>query len=335
MDAPPLVNAYALSPAIAAASSFLLFSYMALAVSPSTHVFSTVTNFCYLAAGFYREAASLATHHSAASLVGQSGGSAMILVLMGASSFAFHRESQLNSPAHTLDILFGWVLVSHLFYVCCSVSVLGYLRWLLPDALEPPVMRVLRAALSFSFLLVIVLLMAFYDTVYEHQAFLYSVLGPGAALFGATLRALLVLVEGQSNGRAVFLAIVEGVVLLTVVVAAIYAQGELAGRTLTQATTPREYDFYHGNWHFLLAVATSVLYSRTADAARVVQDSYEICICELPFFDKVGIGVLFLYSVCVMLLKELAVDLDVSIVVLSVVASAFTAHALATLCARL
>ena len=50
---------YALSPAIAATSTALIVSHMALALAPSTHVFSTVSNLCYLSAGFYREAMSL------------------------------------------------------------------------------------------------------------------------------------------------------------------------------------------------------------------------------------------------------------------------------------
>ena len=328
-------ESYALSPAIAATSTALIVSYMALALAPSTHVFSTVSNLCYLSAGFYREAMSLASGSSAAHLVGQLGGGSLVLVLMGASSFAFHREYTLRSPAHTLDILFGWVLVAHVLYVCAAVAMLGLLQVVLPDALDDPGVRWLRTALSLCMLITYVLLMTFYETFYRQQQLLYFTLGPAAAVFGGACRFILVYNEGVVQRRATLIAVAEVVIALAATFAAIVTQGELLGRELKGSTLPREYDFFHGQWHFLLATVTSVLYSRAGDAARVVQGTHEVCVCSLPWLDWIGLGLLFVYSVTAVALKEAAVDIDTSIVVLGALASGFTLHSIAVLYAWL
>ena len=263
----PQIEGYTISPTVAAASSCLILSYVILGIAPSVYVFASTTNLCYMAAGFYREAVTATDRHSATLLVGQMAGGSLILVLMGASSFAFHRESAVYSPAHTLDILFGWLLVTHVFYVCFSVSLLAFVRFVLPDSLDERGARYMRTALSFSLLVAVTLLMTFYDTFYAHQTEFFFVLGPSAALFGGITRFILVYEDGSLRWHAVGLAVMEVVVALTVVFAAILSQGELLGRRLSRGTDPMGYDFFHGQWHFLLALVTSLLYSRAADAA--------------------------------------------------------------------
>ena len=205
-------------------------------------------------------------------------GGALVLVFMGASSLAFHRASTMNSPAHTLDIAFGWILVSHVFYVSFAVALLAGAKAATPqlDRRDHEAVRNVRFVLSVLFLVFVTVLMTLYDDFYRHQTTLYLVVGPAAAVFGAICRGILVYEEGKLQWPAVRLAIVELVVALTAVFAAIVCQGELLGRTLNRATTPEEYDFYHGQWHFLLALVVGLLYSRAADSARIVQGTHRV-----------------------------------------------------------
>jgi len=329
----PQIEGYTISPTVAAASSCLILSYVILGIAPSVYVFASTTNLCYMAAGFYREAVTATDRHSATLLVGQMAGGSLILVLMGASSFAFHRESAVYSPAHTLDILFGWLLVTHVFYVCFSVSLLAFVRFVLPDSLDERGARYMRTALSFSLLVAVTLLMTFYDTFYAHQTEFFFVLGPSAALFGGITRFILVYEDGSLRWHAVGLAVMEVVVALTVVFAAILSQGELLGRRLSRGTDPMGYDFFHGQWHFLLALVTSLLYSRAADAARIVQGTHIVCVCTLPYLDWIAEGLLFTYSLAVIILKEANVEIRTCTIILGVIASGFSVHGIVTVVA--
>ena len=71
-------------------------------------------------------------------------------------------------------------------------------------------------------------------------------------------------------------AVVEMVVALTAVVfAAILNQASL-GRTLRAYTNPEEYDFYHGQWHFLLGLVVALpTCARWTCGAVVVQGRYQ------------------------------------------------------------
>tara|TARA_X000001036_G_scaffold189790_1_gene178932 strand:+ start:574 stop:1647 length:1074 start_codon:yes stop_codon:yes gene_type:complete len=327
------VEGYSVSPTVAVITPFLVVAHVALAIAPSPYVFATMTNLCYLAAGFWREAVSATERHTASLLVGQMAGGALVLVFMGASSLAFHRTSTMNSPAHTLDIVFGWVLVSHVFYVSFSVALLAGAKAATSriDRRDREAVRNVRFILSVLFLVFVTVLMTLYDDFYRHQTTFYLVVGPAAAVFGAICRGILVYEEGKLHWPAVRLAIVELVVALTAVFAAIVCQGELLGRTLSRATTPEEYDFYHGHWHFLLALVVALLYSRAADSARIVQGTHRVCVCSLPTLDWAAELLLLLYAVLCLAFKEGDVDLGVAKGVLGAVAGLFAAHSVATL----
>ena len=328
---PIKIEGYSISPSVATTTLFLAISYVSLALAPtSPYVFATMTNLCYIAAGFWREAVASTDKHSATLLVGQMAGGSMILVMMGASSFAFHRESQLFSPAHTLDILFGWVLVSHAFYVSFSVSVLALVRRLTGDNSSLP-RRVVRSVMSIGFLVMVTLLMTFYDEFYANQLVFYFSAGPLAALFTAACRFILVYEEGKLQWGAVRVALFELLVSLVAVIAAIDAQGTLLGRPLSKDTTPREYDFYHGNWHFLLTISVGTLYSRAADAARIVQGTHTVCVCSLPWLDWVAMTLILVYSSLIMIFKETSVEITTAIGVLAFLAVGFLLHGMLTL----
>lgn len=324
-------NSYSISPSVATTTLFLVISYLSMALAPkSPYVFATMTNLCYIAAGFWREAAALTDRYSATLLVGQMAGGSIILVMIGASSFAFHRKSEMYSPAHTLDIFFGWLLVSHAFYVSFSVSVLALVKWLTRDS-RSPAQRVVRSVITIGFLVLVTLLMTFYDNFYSNQIVFYVSAGLLAALFTAVCRFILVYEKGKLQWRGVRVALFELLVSLVAVVAAIDAQGTLLGRTLSKDATPREYDFYHGNWHFLLAISVGTMYSRATDAARIVESTHDVCVCSLPWLDWVAMVLILIYSSLILIFKEANLDIGTSVTLLSFVAVGFFLHGVLTL----
>lgn len=326
-----------LSPTVAVVSFFLAVSYLVLLIAPSAHVFATMTNLCYLAAGLWREAVSASSDRRLPTLLaGQLTGGSLILVLMGASSFAFHRESEMSSPAHTFDIFFAWLLVAHICYVSFSVVVLAVVHSCSSGQAQCA-MRVTRLGVAVLFLAVIVVLMAFYDTVYTHQPLFFLLTGSGAAVLGGASRGLLLVFEnGKLQWRAVRLAAVEMAIALTVVLAAVFAQGELLGPPLSRDTTPKAYDFYHGQWHFLLALVVSLLYARASHAAQAAGSDVgnDQCVCDTSVLDLVAGGLIFTYALLVIAFREFELELLVAKGVLGTLAGLFALHGLATLQTR-
>ena len=322
-------NGLSLSPHVAVTSAFLTLSYIVMVVAPSKYVFATMTNTCYLAAGFWREMVSAAEHHSATLLVGQMAGGSLVLAFMGASSFAYHRESLLNTPAHTLDILFGWVLVSHALYVSASVTILALVRTLL-GARADTAISIVRAVLSLIFLVLVTMLMVFYDDFYSNQNRFYFGVGPAAALFVGIGRCVLVFEGGGVSMDAVRAALAELLVSLVAILAAILSQGSLLGRSLSRETTPEAYDFYHGNWHWLLALGVGMLYSRAADTARVVQRTHRVCVCSLSGLDWAALLLTLLYSALIIAFKEANVSLIIAKGVLGTLSGCFLVHGIVT-----
>jgi hypothetical protein len=316
------VDGYSISPTVAVTTVFLTISYVVMVASPSPHVFSTTTNLCYLATGFWRELMAATERHSATLVAGQMAGGALVLVMMGASSFAFHRESVMYSPAHTLDILFGWLLVTHAFYVCLSVSMLALVNSL--SNRDVRAVRFARGTFSLAFLVMVFMLMVFYDDFYSNQSQLYFVVGPLAAIFVAVCRFILVYQGGKIEYSSLRTAAMELIVAATSIAAAILSQGSLLGRTLTRETTPAEYDFYHGNWHYLIALNVGMLYSRAADAARVVQGTHESYGLQMPALDWAAQLLVLMYSVLVIIFKETSIDLFVAKSALGTLSGLFT-----------
>lgn len=321
-------EAYALSPTVAFITFFLAVSHAHMWASPSPRVFATSTNTCFLAAGFWREATSTFAHGGASrrlSLpVGQMAGGALVLVFMGASSFAFHQQGRLGSPAHTLDIVFGWVLVAHTSYVTLAVVLLKILsdasasRWAVSAA---------SSAASLGFLVLVALLMVFYDDAYANQLVVYAACGSVAAVFGVACRWILVFdEEGRSSPARITIVLAETAVAASTLLAAIVCQGSLLGRPLDERTTPSAYDFYHGNWHFLLALVACLLYSRARDVCRAVS-----VVEYLPLLDRASLLLMFLYSATAIVCKEASVNLNTSKAALGALALCFVIHALATL----
>ena len=132
--------------------------------------------------------------------------------------------------------------------------------------------------------------------------------------------------------RALQIALLEASCMILMVVAAIFAQCGLAGRRYDAGADAPTYDFYHGNWHFLLAAVTCMLYSRVADAAPALfQPSKDkpVCINTLPLLDATGLGLLSVYSVLILVCKEADVNLEVTRGLLGCVCALLFVHACA------
>lgn len=322
-QAPVSTEPYKLTPVFIGVAVALLVSYIALWAFPDEpYVFATMTNLCYIAAALQREVAAFASYHSVSYLVGLLGSAPYVLVLLGSASLAYHRQSLIGSWTHQLDIFFGMLLVFHVFYVSFSVVILRFAGRFVAGV---------RTILAMVFTLMVFVLMFWFDDIYKEMLLFYLVFGPGAAVFGIVLRFFLTNnPDGDNAGYVpVRIAIAEMVTLLLMVFAAIFAQCELIGVKYTVGSNPVAYDFYHGQWHFLLAISMSALYSRAADAARRVRNKKsKIWIKELSTLDWVGLGIGFVYALLVIVLKESQVELSVAKVVLSVVACLYGAYGL-------
>ena len=71
----------------------------------------------------------------------------------------------------------------------------------------------------------------------------------------------------------------------------------------------------------------SLLYSRAADAAKVVQNTHAVCVCELPWLDWAALAITFLYSILTIVLKEAGADWSGSVYGLGSLAVLFLIHA--------
>lgn len=297
---------YQLSPAIATTTSAVVAAWIAALVSDSKYIFATWSNFCFVFAGLYAEFRAFRKRGSV-ELIGGLATPTVPFLLLGASSLAFHRDSEVSSNAHTLDIFLGWVLVGHVALVTSTVALVSF-------APERAVQFLRRYAMSIGTTVLIVCLASFYDIVYENQRLFYLVAGAVAMTTSALCRLLLVYDNYQLKRTPVVMAILELVAGAWIVVAAIFSQGELLGRRVSLASDEARYDLYHSNWHYLLALVASCGYTRADDAARRVvgwlDESTDLpCLCAWPRLDAVGAGVVVIHAVLVVALKELEVDI--------------------------
>jgi hypothetical protein len=327
-------SGYEVSPTIATVSMFQMMAFVVYAIAPSTYVMATVSNTCYMGAGLYRAIIALTRGHSSAFLLGQLAGASFVYVFLGSSSFAFHAKSVMRSPAHSFDILGGWLLVLHVCFVCVAVCVIALVKRCTRRASDTFAVTTTQILLSTVLVGGFTMLMTFYDFFYGKQLELYFVLGPSAAVFGSICRFMLVYEKGALQWRAVRIAMFELVVALTIVFSAILCQGELLSltkRTLSTTTEGGAYDLYHAHWHYFLAVSTATLYSRAADASRVVMGTHRVCVCAQSWLDVGGLTALFFYSVTAVVLKENRVATERSLLILFGFNALLMLHAMLTL----
>ncbi len=255
--------------------------------------FATSTNGCYVACG-------LVLHWQGGAPRARLDGlrnPALLYVLLGASSAAFHASSarrgdaDLGAPAHALDVALGWTLVVHCAYATSAVLVaqLGTPCAGAVAAIEPLLLAAAVVALLFD-----------YDATHDAQL----------AVFGASVSVALVsAVVSRANADAVGCScwhapyLAEIGVLALAAAAAVYAQGELLGQQLRCCADGR-YDVFHGVWHYLVASVTVVLYVRVADAVRSAPLPVKRRPPLLDAPSLVALGVLGAYAATAWLLKE-------------------------------
>jgi len=278
----------------------------------SPHVFAAVSNGAYLCAG----------------LLCPLDDGALAVMLAGAASLAFHAQYTLGAYAHTLDIALGWVLVVHLAFapVLAGARFVAAHLGLTDNDPQWWWLRVVgRIAFYAAMGTAFVLMFALYDSVYHGdggQLVLYLIAAPIAALTLAVER-VFVLTQPAPAERAGLLhpyaeAALETVVLLLAVAAAVTAQGELLGRSLTHEQQPAAYDLFHGQWHILIAVVATAAYQRAYDVNRLARGELERGVGHSNAAELALLGGLGVYAVLVIALKEAGADAGASEAVLGV-----------------
>ena len=256
--------------------------------------------------GLEREVLAAVDQHSVGNLIGAMGAAPVWMILLGASSLAFHLHPSMQSEMHTADILFGLLLVLHVAHFTSAT----YLTLRSPKTYHAAVRVACSAILALSLTLVVI----FYSEIYLHQPLFYGMCALVATIFGALCRLRLAGTEGGWVAYA--LAASEVVVVVACTVAALYGQGSVLGHKdyLNAAdvdvddadadTDKLAYDVFHGNWHFLFATVVGLLHSRCADVAA--NDAYSLCVvsCGFPKIEAATQALLVVYSVTVIVLKE-------------------------------
>lgn len=291
MEGPSPVFLHSIGPCIASPSLFLALSHLALLVSPKDYTFSTSTNLCTLASGIHVLVVSYAYRDKLSDL-GPFVASPIFYFLLGSASFRFHISPDLGVPAHSFDILFGFLFVLHLALVALSAFAFLLLH---------------RRAASHTMLvyaLCICLAVILYKDIYSHQTAFYCSVAALVAVLYAPIRATL-----TCNKRKPWLiALAESAVVLLSLVGAVFCQGGLIGAKLQSRSDA--YDFFHGNWHYLIAVASSIVYTRLLQACFNTEAPSVTCVCSMPALDAAGMALLGTYVIVLVLMKEAGAGVD-------------------------
>lgn len=177
---------------------------------------------------------------------------------------------------------------------------------------------------SSVFLCGITLVITFYKEVYDAGPTFYINTDILIAVLYAPLRAKL-----SFNSPCGWLTVTcEACVTLLCTISALFAQCNLLGIRYIHGTA--EQDFYHGNWHFLLAIGTSIVYARCAQITVVIAES-STPKCITPRLDFVGLAGIALYAGLLIIFKEMRVELEVVKSILAVIAFLLCGYAIFTL----
>lgn len=304
-----------LAPLFACLFSALFLTHFCLWAVPSDFVFATISNLSFVAVALYLEVSNIfAVGAGAGASLGRLSDATLLITLMGASSFGFHRLPQLGQPLHTLDIFFGWILVAHAAYLTLVVSMLAISKSCLPNWVDVVGARSVRVLLSVTFIVVLVVMTILYDDVYGNQLTFYFVAGPIALVFGGICRFVLIFEDtGRVSCWAIVLGLFEMTVLIVMLLVAVFCQGGLIGRKIGESP---EYQIYHGIWHFGLSSVLGVLYVRAGDVERLLQGE-PVCVCSSTVLDAIGEFLLVTYGAMAVGFKESEQDIVIARDVLS------------------
>lgn len=314
-------EAASVSPCIAFNSIALFISYFGkFAIPGSPHIFSTVSNLGFIVSAFYLQykinepyngdngSESLRDSYFICNL---STCASLFLILIGASSLSFHSQSVLFAPAHSFDILFGWLLVVTLVFTASSVSFYAWAGRRLT--------KQLHVNLFVTFLTGIAALIIGYDTIYNHQLQFYIALACIAIVCAVISR--IILVGKRPSLSVIGFALAEIVILVCVAISAVLCQGELLGATLSRESNSEDYDHFHGIWHILLSYVSSIVFVRSLSVARMIELNYPVCICRPSVADIFGELSMFAFSITAVVLKESRLETPTTSVIISGIVS--------------
>jgi hypothetical protein len=186
--------------------------------------------------------------------------------------------------------------------------------------------RVLRPLLSVAFFAATTLIVFYYGAIHKNQIVFYLTTGSAAAVFAGLCR-YTIATTGCAGWKPIAIATLECAIYVLVVAAAVTAQCEHLG--VKHSSASASYDFYHGQWHALLALATALIYSRAAAASHAAEEHFT-CISTLPALDWIGLLLLAVYSCVVIACKESQLALFQSKCVHTAVMACLLVHAVQT-----
>jgi len=321
------------SPCIAFNTCALAVSlFLKFAVPGSPYIFATASNLNFLVSAFYiqyKTTAPLDTKADGVEMISDSylianlsTCACVFLILIGASSLAFHSESVLFTPLHSFDILFGWLLILTIAFTSISTS---FYAWA-----GRKLTRQLHSVTFVGFMVCICALILSYDVIYSHQLEFYIPLASLAILASVVSR--MILVGKRPSATTIGYAVGEILILITVAVSAVFCQGELLGRRVARENDADAYDVFHGIWHYLLASVCCIVFVRSLSVARMIEANYPVCICKPSRLDILGEISLFVFSISSLVLKEINVDKTLYLTVIVVIACALFVHAILLAC---
>lgn len=284
-----------LSTAIAVVGGSQIVSTIALTVAPQwEESFATMSNLAYVLSGCYH---SFHTKPRSGSLANP----AFPLLFLGVSSFAFHGEPVGSSQKHTIDIISGWVVVLHLACTAMSAAVTEV-------ASEVKMLRPYAYLVDTGFVIVFssgfLVISVMYSQVYSNQLLFYMVCASSAVVFTLLIRIRLSKLKPLSVAITVF----EAVAAFSIAVSAVFLQGELVGRRLSNSTNKEMYSLFHGMWHVQLALVVSLLNVRYADVLEQTKQPLrdQDHITDIGILDAIGVFVFFVQSAVLLVMKELS-----------------------------
>jgi len=233
----------------------------------------------------------------------------MVLVLLGAASFAFHVDEVMKTTRHTLDIFFGWIVLLHASFVlltsCVAKMFVSGIQLQCKNSKHsytPKETHIVVAALlsAFFFSAIVVVVAVLYDDVYSVQQLFFVVVVLFSSI-STVFSAFIINIQKdlQTTNRkpnvvcctcgpscvetwaagcglradAIHLLISAAQLFApaSIAISAVFLQSEIIG--IRHKHHSLEYDLWHGNWHFLLALLCLWLYSRAAHVAACHWDS--------------------------------------------------------------
>ena len=321
LDEDPLSTQIALLGTIAFIS--YLIKYASGPFVENKHI-AVYTNLAFVIAGMFREFIASYSPKSvmtAQTIMGPSGQSFIMFLFLGAASFGFHAKQQ-DHWEHILDVCFGWFFVLHVAYVITTVLVLSKIpTWARTST---------RAVFALLYMCAIFYMMSHANEIHNHQKIIMISLAVTAAVSALLMRTLM----RCRSTRFDVLLIFETVVVMLAAFTAVVAQCELMPKTVhydsfdTDPLNAQNYDLYHGNWHFLLALVASLLYTRAEQFAQSVLSKKPVDICSLSPMAVIGKVILVIYCVLLLVMKETKTDVNIARFLLALASSAFLGYAI-------